>query len=207
MTTPMDEFQERLVIPVVNYSEGKAEVFHSAGVQQAGASKLLLGDGVLASAAPPTYFPMVKMGAHEYADGGLVANAPDMAALVSALRLQKTPLTRCYMLSLGTASRKDGIVLRDTPDAPGTWRAMRTRKLVQTIMSAQESLALTQVEALLTDRHHRVDREPDDAQAKVIRSLDNASPEAFRSLTYLAAEAFKAERPEHNGALREFFVH
>lgn len=206
----LSELPGRLVVTAVNYSTGTTEVFHSAGVDPDTASDVRLIDAILASAAAPTYFPMVKIGPHEFADGGLVANAPDLVGLISAIKLQRTPLARCYMLSVGTASWKGGVALRETPDNPGIIAALRGRRLVQTTMAAQESLALRQVKVLMGDRHLRVDREPDQMRIAEIKAMDNARPEAHKALVYLADEEWKARKAAEQAALdtslRDFFA-
>lgn len=200
---PLNQLRAPLLITAVDYTSGKAKLFRSAGLAGKDASDTPLIEAVLASAAAPTYFPMVAIRKREHADGGLVANAPDLAALVEAMTLQKARLDKCYMLSIGTAGWHDQEALRDTPRSPGilSWLAMRG--LVQTIMAAQESLATAQAKRLLGEqRYLRIDRTPDRAQAKRIKSLDNASDEAADALEQLAEDAWT-----HHGGdpqLRDF---
>jgi hypothetical protein len=96
------------------------------------------------------------------------------------------------MLSVGTASWKDGVALRDRPDNPGIIAALLGHRLVQTTMAAQESLALQQAKVLMGDRHLRVDREPDQMRIAEIKAMDNARTEAHKALAYLADEEWKA---------------
>ncbi|HYJ82586.1 MAG TPA: hypothetical protein VEW26_07085, partial [Allosphingosinicella sp.] len=114
-----------------------------------------------------------------------------------------------YMLSIGTASWSQGVVLREEPGKPGIIRSLWGRQLVQTTMAAQESLALRQIKVLLRNRHVRIDQEPDSERAAEIRALDNASPEAFDALTYVAGEAWEEcqsrQRLLDDHRLRDFF--
>ncbi len=190
---PLNRLAVPLLITAVDYTSGNVKLFRSAGLAGTDACETPLIEAVLASAAAPTYFPMVAISKREYADGGLVANAPDLAALVEAMTLQKARLDACYMLSVGTAGWRDREALRDTPRRPGilSWLAMRG--LVQTIMAAQESLATSHAKKLLGDRRYlRIDRTPDRAQAKRIKSLDNASEKAADGLEQLAQDAWTA---------------
>ena len=188
--TLLSEFPGRLVVTAVDYSRGKTILFASAGLAGNAASRVTIVDAILASAAAPTFFPMVKIGAYEFADGGLVANAPDLVALIEAMRHQRVEVDRSYMLSIGTASWSEGVVLRKKPGRPGIIGSVWGRKLVQTIMAAQEDLALQQMGVLLSDRHVRIDREPDRLRAAEIRDMDNASDKAFIALQQVANQAW-----------------
>ncbi len=206
----LSDFTGRLVVTAVNYSKGTVEILPSAGVAGRDAPRIKLVDAVLASAAAPTFFSMVKIGAFEYADGGLVANAPDLVALIEAVKRQAVDIQRCFMLSVGTANWSGGVALREKPDRPGVIRSLWGRRLVQTTMAAQEDLVLRQTAVLLGDRHVRIDREPDAARASKICALDNASREAFDALNLVADEAWRAwsdqQRLHNDHRLRDFFA-
>lgn len=205
----LSEVEHPLVVSAVDYTKGTTIVFCSGGLGVAPNQHVKLIDAILASAAAPTYFPMVKIGHHEHADGGLVANAPDLVALVKTIEKQRADLNSTYMLSIGTASWKDGQVLRDKADDPGILASLRKRQLIQTIMSAQESLAIQQAQVLLNKRHLRIDREPDENQIAQIVDLDNASPQAYDTLSYLAdaewADWQDKEHLQRDYRLRDFF--
>lgn len=206
----LSDFTGNLIVTAVNYSEGRTVLFPSKGLAGFAAPRIKLVDAILASAAAPTYFPMVKIGDHEHADGGLVANAPDLVALIESMGRQRIDVDRSYMLSIGTANWSNGTALRSRPDRPGIIRSLWGRRLVQTTMSAQESLALQQIQVLMRDRHVRVDREPDAQRAKEIRSLDNAGPKAFAALVHVADEEWRAwqdrQRLQGDHRLRDFFA-
>lgn len=207
----LSEFEGKLVVTAVNYTTGTHEVFCSAGVDPEAAQKVKLVDAILASAAAPTYFPLRMIGDYEYADGGLIANAPDLVAYLTAIGQQRAEPTNCYMLSLGTASWKEGgVALRETADKPGILAALKRRQLVQTIMAAQESLAKSQAAALMGKRHLRIDRAPDEAQIDTIRDMDNADKDAKAALLAMADQEWRRWRREqlekHDERLRDFFA-
>lgn len=203
------ELKQPLVVTAVDYTDAITVVYTSGGLGSAPNQDVKLIDVILASAAAPTYFPMVKIGPHEHADGGLVANAPDLVALVKAIEKQHIDLKHAYMLSMGTASWKEGGLLRKQGDNPGILGALGKRHLVQTIMAAQESLATQQAQVLLKDRHLRIDREPDANQVKTIVDLDNASPAAYKTLSYIAEREWSnwqnREHIQGDLRLRDFF--
>jgi patatin-like phospholipase/acyl hydrolase len=205
----LSDFQPNLVVTAVNYSKGTTEIFTSKGVSGAAASKVKLVDAILASAAAPTFFPMLKIRQYDYADGGLVANAPDMVALIEAMSQQYADIERTYMLSVGTANFSEGTTLRDTADKPGTITALWKRRLVQTTMAAQEDLALQQIRVIMRNRHLRIDRAPDRLRATEIRSLDNATPASFAALVQVADEAWSEvldRQRQGDYQLRDFFA-
>ena len=201
----LNQFDAPLVITTVNYSTGQTRVFRSKGIAGRAASDVKIEDAILASAAAPTFFPTRKIGRSEYIDGGLAANAPDMVAICDALEHGKKRLDEIYQLSIGTASRRDGAAVHDTSRGPGALSWIMLRGLVQSIMAAQEHLALSQADTLLKDRFFRVDEEPAQNQVKAIKSLDRASSSATSTLSLLAESAWNKHGPTRR--LRDFFVH
>ncbi|WP_051938726.1 CBASS cGAMP-activated phospholipase [Luteibacter sp. 9135] len=94
-----------VVIPAVNYSSGKPQMFktpHDPRLTQDG--RLRLVDVALATSAAPTYFPRHAMIEQQFVDGGLVANAPGLIALhESEIYLDLLP-AQTRLLSIGTLS-------------------------------------------------------------------------------------------------------
>ena len=201
--TSLAHIDAPLMISAVNYTHGTTEFFRSRGVAGANASDIKLRDAVLASAAAPTFFPLLKAGTDQYADGGLVANAPDVAAILDALAARRAPLESLYTLSIGTAGRRKGAAVHDAPLSPSILSWFFYRGLIQTTMAAQEALALNQAAALLGERHVRIDEEPAEAQVPAISSLDKADQRATDTLLSLADAAF--EKTKTNRKLRAFF--
>lgn len=202
--TPLSEFEAPLIITAVNYSTSQSCVFRSKGIAGKAASSATIEDAILASAAAPTFFPTKSIGPSEYIDGGLVANAPDMIALLDAMEFKRARRDSIYQLSIGTAGRREGAAVHDTARAPGAVSWVARRGLVQTIMAAQEHLALEQTERLLKDRFLRIDEEPAQAQVKTIKALDRASNAATQTLELLAQSAFQRTRASR--PLRDFFL-
>ncbi len=202
---PLNQFEAPLVITAVNYSTGQSKVFRSKGVAGRSASDVKIEDAILASAAAPTFFPTRKIGPSEYIDGGLAANAPDMVAICDAIDHCKARLDEIYQLSIGTASRRNGAAVHDTSRAPGAFSWVVLRGLVQSIMAAQEHLALSQADTLLQDHFLRIDEEPAQAQVKAIKSLDRATAKATTTLDLLAENAWETNKGSR--LLRDFFVH
>lgn len=192
-----------LMITAVNYTAGSATIFRSRGLAGGRANDVRLKDAILASAAAPTYFPLKKINTDQYADGGLIANAPEMVAITDTIAGRRSALDTIYTLSIGTAARRDGAALHARPLKPSIVSWFFVRGLIQTVMAAQEDLSLRQATQLLGDRHLRIDEEPAQKQVQAIAGLDHATQKATDTLTSLAATAF--ERTKSDRRLRAFF--
>lgn len=204
-STPLSSFSPPLVITAVNNTTGETSIFRSKGVAGREASPVTIEEAVLASAAAPTFFPTRPIGPCEYIDGGLAANAPDMVAVCDALEHSKARVEEIYQLSIGTASRRQGAAVHDRARRPGAISWVARQGLIQTIMAAQEHLALSQAGTFLGNRLLRIDEEPAENQVEAVKSLDRASPEATATLKALAERAWLTRRSSRE--LRDFFVH
>lgn len=202
--TLLSNYDAPLIITAINYTTGETSIFRSRGVAGNAASAVSIEDAILASAAAPSFFPTKKIGPSEYIDGGLVANAPDMIALLDAVNYRHARLEEVYQLSIGTASRREGAAVHEKSRAPGSVSWVARRGLVQTIMAAQENLALSQVSGLLRNRFQRIDEEPAQNQVRSIKSLDRATSEATETLRLLAGKAWDEHKTSRQ--LRDFFV-
>ncbi|RWJ43121.1 CBASS cGAMP-activated phospholipase [Mesorhizobium sp.] len=199
----LNEIDQPLMIAAVNYTQGSSTIFKSRGVAQSRASDVRVKDAVLASAAAPTYFPLRKLATDQYADGGLIANAPDLLAITETIAARRAPLESIYLLSIGTAARRKGAALHERPLSPSILSWFFVRGLVQTIMAAQEDLAIRTAAQLLGDRHLRIDEEPAQNQVAAIAGLDYANNRSIGTLISLASQAF--ERTGRERRLRDFF--
>lgn len=200
---PMSSIDCPLMITAVNYTTGSATIFRSRGLGAGRADNVRLKDAILASAAAPTYFPLKKINTDQYADGGLIANAPDMVAISDTIATRRSSLDTIYTLSIGTAARRNGAALHARPLRPSIVSWFFVRGLIQTVMAAQEDLSLRQATQLLGDRHLRIDEEPAQQQVDAIAGLDHATRKATDTLTSLAGTAF--ERTKSDRRLRAFF--
>ena len=98
-----DELNHRLIIPTVNLSQGRPQFFktqHHPRYTQDGGRKVI--DAVLASSAAPIFFPIYKFENNRYADGGLIANSPLLAAIHEAVYILGVPPENINAISVGT---------------------------------------------------------------------------------------------------------
>ncbi len=201
--TPLREIRPRLLITAVNYTTGEPAIFRSGGLDPKASPDVTLMQAITASAAAPSFFPVRKIGSDDYIDGGLIANAPDMIAYGEARRRMATRPENLYMLSVGTAARRDGAALADDEMRPSGLSWVKNKRLVQTIMASQERLALEQVTQLLDARHLRLDIEPAKEQVASIADLDQADERATATLMSLAGQCW--EKSLSDRKLRDFF--
>jgi len=197
--TPLSRISTPLLITAVRATTWTPAIFRSRGLAGKEASNTTLQDAILASAAAPTFFPLWRIGQEDYADGGLIANAPDIAALIAALRDLSFARTSTYMLSIGTAGSRAGLPHSANVPSPGVLQWFFTRHLIQMTMGAQEAMAIGHARDLLASRYLRVDGSPTDAQARVIKDLDRADRKATQALLGLAEASFVEHRGRANG--------
>ncbi len=138
-------------IPAVDIATGKAVIFTRATHPDALAWKV-----AMASAAAPFYFPSVKFAGDEalpglYADGGLWANNPALAAIGQAVASGRQ-LEDIWMLSLGTGDAVSRAGLKDHPSGLISWGFF----LVDTVMFSQSTGIATVAHQLLGRRYYHL---------------------------------------------------
>jgi patatin-like phospholipase/acyl hydrolase len=153
------------------------------------ASDVTLLDAALATSATPTFFPEHKIDLELHVDGGLIANAPDMIALLEALKTQ--PLDEIRMVSLGTAGREGARPFREAKSSGLLGTAKETFFLT---LDAQEALSVAATKDLLRkDRYLRIDVDPSEKQRKEI-GLDSTGKVAANTLKIMAGESWNTHK-------------
>ena len=97
----LGELDQALLIPAVSETRGEPVLFRSHDPDQA---HVRLVDAVLASAAAPLYLPLHRIAGERYADGGLVANAPELLAAADLRNRFGVPFADQRVLSIGVAA-------------------------------------------------------------------------------------------------------
>jgi len=183
----LKDFDFPLIIPTVNYTHSKIEIFKSGGVSgQENSRNISISDAIIASASAPTFFPMKKIATDDYIDGGILANAPDVISLLEFTGLRQISLDSTYMLSIGTTGRRHGSRVSALTQRPG------------------EKLAIDQARLLLSGRYYRIDQEPKIDQEKYIKNIDQASQSSLATLRSLADDTW--HEIETDARLRDFFA-
>lgn len=196
---PFRAIPASLIVCAVDELTSMPRIFRTDAASGGGGDDVPTIDVALATSAAPTYFPPHRIGGRNHVDGGLVANAPDMLLLGTAVRLFGATVEGCHLLSVGTAgSPRQGRVT----GSPGKLGWAARHALVDLIMSAQESLALHQAEALGPGTFLRIDADP----AEVIR-LDATDTRTTGRLLALARQAIDTAHQTRAEDLRRFLAH
>ena len=201
---PFSKVRAPLLVCAVEVRSGAPRLLRSAGLAGSQASDLCLRDGLLASAAAPTYFPPHRVGSRAFVDGGLVANAPDLAAVAEAVRHLPCRLHDVRVLSIGTAGLPHATRLADR--SPGLVKWLVRHGLVQLTLSAQERLAVDHSSVLLGDRYLRLDHTPGPSDRALI-GLDKVTGASTGALRRAAEDTVATFSESNLPALRRFLSH
>jgi len=178
----IQDLKTKILVSSVDVTDNAARIFTSD--DQTSPSTPLV-DIALATSAAPSYFPEHKLGNNILVDGGLIANAPDMIAVMSVLRTQRLDDVR--MVSIGTAGREGGKASRK-PRSSG-WLTGGKDVFLLTL-DAQEQLSVSWTEELLRSHYVRFDCSPSSEEQKVI-GLDRTGKDVSETLAAMAARTFK----------------
>lgn len=186
----------RLLIPSVNLSTGKVQVFktsHAPDLRYDYQRKIV--DVLLATTAAPTYLPPYQMYSGTYIDGGIGANNPSLLALTEAVS------ARCgwkrediYLLSLGCTESISSVTTGQEKMG-----ALDVMKLISLFMSAESQYSHNIVSILLPQGHYLrinpVDRSNQGA-------LDGSGPDVLQYLTAMG----KCEAQTRLEEIRHLFL-
>lgn len=188
-----------LIICAVDEVTSQPRIFRTNSAAGGQGDQVSTLDVALATSAAPTYFPPHPIDGRNHVDGGLIANAPDVILLTEAMRRFGCGLDECHLLSLGTAGSPRRGKVKGTPGKLG-WIARHA--LVELIMTAQEELAMLQVDGLGPSTFLRVDQRPADPI-----SLDDVSEMTKNYLIGLANDTVSVIKRNKNEILRRFMSH
>lgn len=180
------DLKHRVIIPTINYSSGKVQLFktrhHSTFIAD---YKRSLVDVAMSTAAAPVYFPVYHTGYGDFIDGGLVANHPGFFAILEAKQFLNTEEADISMLHIGTLSQ------RFTSDGRTNLGLLRWRtKLLNLLFSCQDQSVNQIVQFLLNDRYYSIDEIITEQQSKKI-ALDKTDYTARKILIQHAEEKVK----------------
>lgn len=196
-----------VAIPTINLTLGKQQVFktkHRADWTRD--NRYSVVDVALATAAAPFYFPMASFDGHVFADGGLVANSPDLVALHEIHQFYDVQDSAVRMMSVGTLSSSYSITSQSSlKRGVLQWvRPLSSPPLINTILSAQEQFARQLVQHRLGSRYVRLDETPPkEVMAKL--GLDIATKDATAILLEAADRVY--ELSARNNELKTFMSH
>jgi len=182
------------LVPTVSLGNASAKVFrtpHAAGFEGDRDQKVI--DVALASAAAPLYFPAYTIGHLQFADGGLIANAPHTIAAIEASAILRWPLSNVRMLAVGTTEVPIGMPIRRSPRHWGIRGWFQGKALLNQAMAAQQDLAQQSARVLLGPRLITVDafRSTEQDQGVGLDRPGKHATATLRSLAEIAWEDFK----------------
>lgn len=187
----LQQIETPLLVPAVSWISGEVVAFESSGLAGTQARPTTLLDVCLATSAAPTYFPAHALDDDVLVDGGLVANAPDLCALLAAQARWRLPLTGYELVSIGTAGSPAGGVAASVPQSGARWA--RGAQIVKLVLAAQERLAVTHCEALLQSGFFRIDQQPSQGHLE-LQAMDRVDASTTATLRKLANDAIASAR-------------
>jgi predicted acylesterase/phospholipase RssA len=188
--TLLGQARHRVVIPSVNMTKGSVQMFKTAHHPNFIRDHLRrVADIAMATAAAPTYFPLAEMDNAYFADGGLVANAPDMCALHEACVFLDTKPSDVSILSIGTTTTGFSLP-RSIGRELGSLKWTARGRLFSTIVSAQQQLVDFMLKHQLGDRYLRIDTRPGEEQQTDL-AMDVADASARGTLLGLAEGSYQ----------------
>ena len=181
----MADSKRPLLIPVVNYSNGKPRIFKSlCGDRLVVDKKLKMADVAMAATAAPLYFPMWRMpeenGSVVYIDGGLYASAPGLLGVHELAVNLKKDINRISVLSIGTMCA-DARIGKSSLDL-GIWGWGKGGRLFDIAVSAQENLANFMLKQQLGDERYQVVDHPPVGEQSECLGLDTVTDDAMNIL-------------------------
>lgn len=188
-----DVKESRLLVPTVNLTDGVTRVFRSCHLpDHTSTANWRVVDVIVASAAAPTYFPHKRMpDGKDYADGGLWAIDPGVAALSESVRITEQccrtqdanfDLQDVWMLSLGTGQSTYSLSPPDADAGMLFW----SQHVAEVMSISQIQGTQFPLQFVLENRYHPIDFELTDPSW----TLDNI--EATEHLFKLGHERGKA---------------
>jgi uncharacterized protein len=188
-TTTLGDLHCPVVIPAVNLTKGKPQVFKTDHHPDFKLDyKLRAADVALATSAAPTYFPIAEIGDELFVDGGLYANSPDIIALHEAEYFFGVLCEDVKMLSIGTTTTQFSFS-HTGPRNLGIlgW----SRRFAQTVISSQQLDTAYILGHRLNERYLRIDEVQSREQERDL-GLDVATAAAQQTIRGLASGSFQA---------------
>lgn len=198
----LGDIDHPIALPALNESTGRPIIFTNLDPAHA---DVPLRDAILASTAAPTYFPAVRIAGDRYVDGGVFANAPDIAA-VSLLRRRwpNLHLRDIHVVSVGTTNAHS--TSRANPARLGNWGLIPwmvrpTAHLLTMTLRAQVDFTVDLAPQLELADFIRIDAELMNGRGQAYL-IDDASSRTRAALIAAAGPALSALLPEKQTALK-----
>jgi patatin-like phospholipase/acyl hydrolase len=184
--TRIGDLRHPVLVPAVNLSKGKPQVFKTPHHPDFRLDlNLRVVDVALATSAAPTYFPLAEVGDSLFADGGLYANSPDLLALHEATYFFKANEEEVRILSIGTTTAQFSFGHSKTRNF-GIAHWFLGQRLTHVIIASQQKSMDYMLQHRLGDRYVRLDATQSKEQERML-GLDVATNEAQKTIKALAS--------------------
>ncbi len=201
-TPRLGDIAQPIALPALNETTGTPVVFTNLDPRHA---DLPLREVILASAAAPTYFPAVRIRGERHVDGGIFANAPDIAA-ISLLRRQWPNLhpQDIHVLSIGTINAHSAS--RSAAGNLGNWGLLQwmarpKAHLLTMTLRAQADFTIALAPQLDLAEFVRIDARLTDAKGEAY-AIDDASEKARQALAAAALPAILSLNARQGAAMQ-----
>lgn len=195
--TKIGDLLRPTIIPTVNVTKGEPQVFktphHSSFKRDL---HLKATEVALATSAAPTYFPLAKINDELFVDGGVYANAPDLAALHEAEYFFGKATVDVEMLSIGTTTSQFSFSHVSGREL-GLIAWAQQERLVRVAMSSQQLYAERMMSHKLGERYVRIDHIQSAEQERHL-ALDVATLEAQQTIRGLAEASYRKYINNHS---------
>lgn len=202
--TKMHELQRPTIVTSINLTKGGPKVFKTGHHERFVLDwRLPVVDVALATSAAPTYFPLHQIGEEMFADGGMVANSPDLLAIHEAETFLSAKREQIRVLSVGTTTAKFSFST-SVPRRLGSLGWLKNERLPNVMIGSQQAITHDMMGHMFGNNYVRIDREQSPSQ-KAELALDCASAAAKRDLQ--AAAAASVAEFSSNAYLRTMLTH
>ncbi len=179
--TTLGDLKHPVIIPTVNLTKGSPQFFktphHPSFKRDLYINALNVA---LATSAAPIYFPLARINNSLFADGGLYANAPDLAAMHEAEHFFDIASRDIRMLSIGTTTSSFSLA-HAQGDKLGLINWAKDQKLIRVVMASQQMHTENIIKHKLDDNYLIIDY-LQSAQQESHLALDVATPEAIKTI-------------------------
>lgn len=204
METTLGDLDRRVIIPAVNLTKGKPQVFKTPHHETFRRDwRLPVEDVAMATSAAPTFFPAHEIDSELFTDGGLYANSPDHLALHEASHFLNRDLVDVHLLSIGTTSASFSWSNANGKNL-GWLNWAIGQRLIKALMASQQINVDYMARHILGDRYVRIDREQS-AEQQIQLGLDVASDTSKSDLVALANASVRDVSAY--GGIQSFFAH
>ena len=151
-------------------------------------------DAAVASAAAPTYFPAHVIGTELYADGGLIANSPDVLAAIEAVNQLGWSPRPVRLFTIGTTQFSPALAGSQEPKKWGAAEGLSDHRLLKLAMAAQIELSRGMARSILGENNVLIVDPILSSDQNEIVGLDKVTTSAVATLQAIAQRSYRSSK-------------